>query len=121
MKTTDLINALIFALADKEITKQLDAVLSRSNVSLTGFKIERLLELYNSGSLKGQQASVYTDMMQAPSPYINVAETAIEQHSGFIAELYADMMPLELLQCVIGVIEDDLKNCVDEYKEGLGQ
>jgi hypothetical protein len=121
MKTTDLINALIFALADKEIVKQLDAALSGSNVSLTGFKIEKLLELYSSGSLKGQQASAYTDMMQAPSPYINVAETAIVQHSGFIAELYGEGNPLALLQGVIGVIEDDLKNCVDEHKEGLGR
>jgi hypothetical protein len=119
MKTTDLINALIFALADKEITKQLDAALSRSNVSLTGFKIEKLLELYKSGSLKGQQHTIYTDMMQAPSQFDKVAETAIAQHSGRIVEAYRSGMPLEMLFAVIASIEDDLALHIGGYEEEL--
>jgi hypothetical protein len=117
MKTTDLINALIFALADKEITKQLDAALSRSNVSLTGFKIEKLLDLYRSGSLKGQQHDVYTDMMQAPSQYMSVAKTAIEEHSGFLAELYSEGYPLAMIQGLISTIQDDLKEHIPEYEQ----
>jgi hypothetical protein len=117
MKTTDLINALIFALADKEITKQLDAALSRSNVSLTGFKIEKLLELYNSSSLKGQQHTIYTDMMQAPSQFDKVAETAIVQHANRIVEAYSAGMPLDILLSVTTPIENDLALHIGGYED----
>jgi hypothetical protein len=119
MTTKDLINALIFALADKEIVKQLDAALSRSNVSLTGFKIEKLLELYKRGSLKGQQHTIYTDMMQAPSQFDKVAETAIVQHSGRIVEAYSAGMPLDILLAVTESIENDLALHIGGYEEEL--
>jgi hypothetical protein len=120
MNTKDLINALIFSLADKEIVKQLDAALSGSNIRLTGYKIEKLLDLYRSGSLKGQQHDIYTDMMQAPSQYMGVAKAAIEERSGFLAELYSEGYPLAMIQGLISTIQDDLKTCVDDYNKGLG-
>lgn len=116
MKTTDLINALVFALEDKDRVKWLDAALSRENCCLTGHRIEALLDLYKRGALNGQQHNVYTNMMQVSDPYTKVAETAIVENAGYIAEIYGEGMPLAILQAVTGAVEDDLKEHVAEYE-----